>query len=40
MIVGEMGYVFGLAGDRPAAQRVLATLEQMSRSGSTPTSTR
>jgi serine/threonine-protein kinase len=30
VIVGEMGYVFGLAGDRPAARRVLGTLDQMS----------
>ena len=26
-----MGYVFGLAGDRPAARRILTTLEEMSR---------
>ncbi len=31
IIAGEMGYVFGLAGDRPAARRILTTLEEMSR---------
>ena len=30
IITGEMGYVFGLAGDRPAAQRMLAGLEAAS----------
>jgi len=30
IIAGEMGYVFGLAGDRPSAERILASLEETS----------
>jgi tetratricopeptide (TPR) repeat protein len=30
MVIGEMGYVYGLAGDRKSAMGVLATLETMS----------